>query len=117
MKNKVTLLLAALVVVASVVAYYLLDEAVIQAVRVVIVIAGVIVGGLIAMQCEAGRSAWAFAKGANVERQKVVWPTRREAMLVTLMVMVLVIIIGLFIALVDKLLFETIYNFILGVSG
>ena len=58
----------------------------------------------------------ANAQGANVERQKVVWPNRREAMMVTLMVIILVIIIGLFIALVDKILFETIYNLILGVK-
>ena len=57
------------------------------------------------------------ARGANIERQKVVWPTRREAMMVTIMVIILVIIIGLFIALVDKVLFETIYNFVLGVKG
>ena len=115
MKNKMTMLAAALVIVASIVAYYYFSD-LLQAGRVGIVIAGMIAGGLIAMTCETGKSAWAFAKGANVERQKVVWPTRKEAMMVTIMVLILVIIIGLFIALVDKVLFETIYSLILGVN-
>jgi len=113
--NKLTISIALLIVVASIFAYYYFDD-VIQVARVLIVIAGVILAGFVALQCDAGKEAWVFAKGANVERQKVVWPTRKEAMMVTVMVMILVIIIGLFIALVDKLLFETIYNFILGVS-
>jgi preprotein translocase subunit SecE len=71
---------------------------------------------VIGYTCDAGKSAWVFAKGANIERQKVVWPNRREAAMVTMMVIILVIIIGLFIALVDKILFETIYDFILGVN-
>ncbi len=115
MKDKLILFVAALVVAASVYLYYYLEE-LIQVARVGIVIAGMLVAAAIAYTSDAGKTAWAFAKGANVERQKVVWPNRREAMMVTLMVIILVIIIGLFIALVDKILFETIYNLILGVS-
>ncbi len=109
-----TLIAATLVVIAAVFLYYYFAD-VIQVGRVGIVLLGVAIAVFIAYQSETGRAAWVFAKGANVERQKVVWPGRREAMMVTLMVIILVIVIGLFIALVDKLLFETIYNLILGV--
>lgn len=115
MKDKLTLIVAGLVVAASIYLYYQMED-LIQVARVGIVIAGMVAALGIAYTCDAGKAAWAFAKGANVERQKVVWPNRREAMMVTLMVIVLVIIIGLFIALVDKILFETIYNLILGVK-
>jgi preprotein translocase subunit SecE len=115
LKDKLTLIVAALVVVASIYLYYYFED-LIQVGRVGIVLAGVVAALFVAYTCDAGKAAWAFARGANIERQKVVWPNRREAMMVTLMVIVLVIIIGLFIALVDKILFETIYNLILGVS-
>jgi preprotein translocase subunit SecE len=116
LKDKLTLIAATLVVAASVFFYYYFADLV-QVGRVGIVLVGVVIAFFVAYLSDTGKSAWVFAKGANVERQKVVWPTRREAMMVTLMVIVLVIIIGLFIALVDKILFETIYNLILGVSG
>ena len=116
MKDKLTLLVAVIVIVASVFLYYYLEDQ-IQAVRVGIVLAAVIVAGLIAYSCDTGKAAWQFAKGANIERQKVVWPNRREAMMVTIMVFILVIIIGAFIALVDWALFGVIYDFILGVSN
>ena len=100
---------------ASVFLYYYFED-LIQVARVGIVLAGMVAALAVAYTSDAGKTAWAFARGANIERQKVVWPNRREAMMVTLMVIILVILIGLFIALVDKLLFETIYNLILGVS-
>ena len=115
MKDKLTLIFAALVVAASVVLYYVLENQ-IQVVRVGVVLAGVGLAIFVAYMSDTGKAAWVFAKGANIERQKVVWPNRREAAMVTLMVIILVIVIGLFIALVDKILFETIYDFILGVS-
>ena len=115
MKDKLILIVAALIVAASIYLYYYFED-LLQVGRVGVVLAGMVVAALVAYTSEAGKAAWAFARGANIERQKVVWPNRREAMMVTLMVIILVIIIGLFIALVDKLLFETIYNLILGVS-
>jgi len=115
LKDKLTLIVAALVVAVSIFLYYFLDDQ-IQVVRVGVVLLGVVGGLFVAYTSDTGKGAWAFAKGANVERQKVVWPSRREAAMVTLMVIILVIVIGLFIALVDKILFETIYDFILGVN-
>ena len=115
MKDKITLIIAALVVAASVFLYYYFPD-LIQVGRVGIVLLGVVIALFIAYQSDIGKSAWVFAKGANVERQKVVWPTRREAMVVTGLVFLLVIIIGAAIALVDKALFEIIYNLILGVK-
>ena len=115
MKNRLTLIAAALIIAASVFLYYYFAD-LLQVGRVGIVLVGVILAGLVGYSSEAGKTAWVFAKGANVERQKVVWPTRREAMMVTIMVFILVILIGIFIAIIDAIMFEVIYDFILGVS-
>ena len=66
---------------------------------------------------QTGQSSWAFIKGANIERQKVVWPTRREAMQVTLMVIVLTIILGLLMWIFDSFAVLGIYDLILGVGS
>lgn len=88
-----------------------------QVARVAVVLAGVVVAGLIAATSESGKSAMVFARGANIERQKVVWPGRREAMQVTGLVILMVIIFGLFLWLLDSLSFYAIYNLFLGVRG
>ncbi|CAJ2377099.1 MAG: preprotein translocase subunit SecE [Gammaproteobacteria bacterium] len=87
-----------------------------QVARVGVVLGGVVVAALIALTTEAGRSAVLFAKGANIERQKMVWPSRREAMQVTGVVVLMVIAFGLYLWLLDSLSFFGIYDLILGVS-
>jgi len=61
--NKLTISIALLIIVASIFAYYYFDD-VIQVGRVLMVIAGVVLAGFVASQCEAGKEAWVFAKGA-----------------------------------------------------
>lgn len=70
-------------------------------VRVLITIGGVILGALIAATTIKGRNFYSFMKSANIERQKIVWPTRNETLQTTMVVIVVIIIIGLFLSLVD----------------
>ncbi len=88
-----------------------------QLARVGIVVVSVAVAVGLVLTTEMGQSAWSFIKGANVERQKVVWPARQEAMQVTLFVIILVIIIGLVMWAFDALSFYVIYDVFLGVRG
>ena len=88
-----------------------------QVARVGAVIVGVVAAGFVAMTTEAGRAAMVFAKGANIERQKMVWPARREAMQVTGLVLVMVILFGLYLWLLDSLSFYGIYDLLLGLKG
>lgn len=88
-----------------------------QVARVGTMIAGVVVAWFVAMTTEAGRAAVVFAKGANIERQKMVWPGRREAMQVTGLVIVMVILFGLYLWLLDSLSFYGIYDMLLGLKG
>ena len=87
-----------------------------QVARVGTVIVGVVAAGFVAMTTEAGRAAMVFAKGANIERQKMVWPARREAMQVTGLVLVMVILFGLYLWLLDSLSFYGIYDLLLGLK-
>lgn len=116
MIDKIKLLAAILIIIASIFAYYQMDG-VMQLARIGVVLVGVIAGAGLMLTTETGHSTLSFVKGANVERQKVVWPTRREAMQVTLMVIVLTIILGLMMWMFDSLSFYAIYDLILRVRG
>ncbi|NKB75521.1 MAG: preprotein translocase subunit SecE [Gammaproteobacteria bacterium] len=116
MIDKIKLVAAILIIVVSIFAYYRFAD-VMQLARIGIIIAGVAAGAGVMLTTATGQSAFAFIKGANVERQKVVWPTRREAMQVTIMVIVLTIILGLLMWLFDSLSFYGIYDLVLRVRG
>ena len=115
MVDRIKLLAAILIVCLSIFAYYYFSDFM-QLARVGVVIAGLVVGGVLILTTATGQSSWAFIKGADLERRKVVWPTRREAMQVTLLVVVLTIILGLMMWAFDSLSFIAIYDLILGVS-
>ena len=114
--DKIKLILAGALIVVAVAAYYQFGDWV-QPVRVGMVAGGVVIAVLITLTTAIGRSALAFAKGANLERQKMVWPPRREAMQVTGLVLVMVILFGLYLWLLDSLSFYGIYNLVLGLKG
>ncbi len=114
--DKVKIIVAVLIVVATVVVYYQFSE-LLQLARVGIIIVGTVLAVGLILTTEMGQSSWSFIKGANVERQKVVWPSRQEAMQVTLFVIILVIIIGLVMWAFDALSFYTIYDVILRVRS
>ncbi|MCP4701814.1 MAG: preprotein translocase subunit SecE [Gammaproteobacteria bacterium] len=58
----------------------------------------------IASRTEKGRGAWGFTRDAQLEVRKVVWPTRRETMQVTGIVLVMVMVMALMIWAVDGIL-------------
>ena len=54
-----------------------------------------------AAQTNPGRGAWSFAKEARIELRKVVWPTRKETIQMTLVVILMVVLVAAFLGLVD----------------
>ena len=105
-----------LIVVAGIaVFYYLQDQSVLL--RAGIVIVSVIAGLAVALFSTPGQEAWEFAKGSRLEVRKVVWPTRRETIQATIVVMVMVVIVGLYLWLLDTVLFWVVYGLVLGTSG
>jgi preprotein translocase subunit SecE len=101
--DRIKLALASAVAIAGIAVFYMLGEKP-AVVRVAAVLAGFAVGAAIAVTTELGRAGLEFAKEARVELRKVVWPTRKETVQVTLTVIVMVIVVALFLWLVDWLL-------------
>jgi len=69
--------------------------------RVLVVLGAAALAVLVALQTAIGRAAWEFAKVSRQELRKVVWPTRKETMQVTLVVFGLVVLVALFLWVVD----------------
>lgn len=98
--DKLKLYLAAMVLGASVVAFYYLEQQSIF-VQIAAVIGGIIVAVVISMQSAQGQAAWAFARDARTELRKVVWPTSKETVQTTAIVMVIVALIAVFLWFID----------------
>ena len=113
MIDKVKLAAAVLIVVLGLAGFYYFDE---QSVllRAGMVIVAVIAGLAVALLSAPAQAAWEFAKGARLELRKVVWPTRRETVQGTGMVLLMVILIGIYLWIMDTLLFWVIYDLVLG---
>ena len=112
--DKLKLVLAGLIVVAGIAVYYYFDQW-LQLARVGVVIAVVILALVVAGTSQAGRSFLSFASKAKSEGGKVVWPERKEATSITIYVLIMAFIIGVFIYLVDLGLYKVVYQMILGV--
>ena len=116
MLDKLKLIAAALIVVAAVAVFYVFGGSS-ALLRTGIVIVSVIVGAGVALTSEPGRNAWQFTVGMRAEVRKVVWPSRRETIQSTMVVIALVILIGLYLWLLDMLSLWTVYDLILGIKG
>lgn len=113
MIDKIKLIAAALIVVAGVAAFYYFGDLSVL-LRAGIVVASVIAALAIALTSAPGQAAWEFAKDARTEVRKVVWPTRRETVQATLVVLLMVVLVGLYLWLLDTTLFWVVYDLILG---
>jgi len=94
MADKIKLLIAVLVLAGAFVAFYAFGELALVF-RVLGLLVAVAVAGFIAAKTEMGGSAVAFTRGAVVEVRKVVWPTRKETVQTTMMVMAMVVVVGI----------------------
>ena len=101
--DSIKLIAAAAVVVAGIVAYYKLADAH-ALIRTGAMLGSVIVALGIALTSAPGQSAWGFFQATSREVKKVVWPTNRETAQSTMAVVVIVLILGVYIAIVDGVL-------------
>lgn len=101
--DKFLLTISMLPIAAAIGGYYYFDDQP-QWMRVVVLLAAVGISGLIALQTELGKVAWAFRRDAIIEVRKVVWPTRKETAQTTLVVLIVVIIMALLLWVLDMFL-------------
>jgi preprotein translocase subunit SecE len=111
--DKLKILLAACAVIAGVVGFYFLSDKS-TAMRAGVLVAGLIVAIGFAWTSTSGREFVGFAKESVRETKKVVWPTRKEAMQITAVVFVFVLVMAIFLWGTDKLLEFVLYDLILG---
>ena len=103
MADKIKLLLAVLLVIAGVAGYYFFADAP-MIVRVLSVLVGVVLGGVVAGMSQTGKRFFAFAGEARDEAKKVVWPTRKETIQMTGVVILFVVVMALILWAVDSTL-------------
>jgi preprotein translocase subunit SecE len=111
MADKLKLAIAIALLIAGFVAYYLLASQP-AFLRIISVLAGIALAMGVAWFTEPGKQFLVFAQDSVGEAKKVVWPTRKETIQTTGIVMVLVVIMALFLWMVDSLLVYLIESFI-----
>jgi preprotein translocase subunit SecE len=101
--DKFLLTVSVLPIAAAIGGFYYFDDQA-QWIRVIALLVAVGISVLIALQTAVGQAAWAFRREAIIEVRKVVWPTRKETVQTTMIVLVVVIIMSLLLWALDSLL-------------
>ncbi len=111
--DKAKLVGALFLVIASIAAFYLLSKqgAVVQWGALVV---GLVAASMTFLVSEQGKQLLGFSKDSWKEVKKVVWPTRKETLQMTLYVFAFVVVMALFLWLTDKTLEWVLYDLILG---
>jgi len=103
MGDKIKLALAMAIVAVAIGGFYVYaDQSLLL--RVIALLVAVTVAAFIAVQTETGAGALAYSRGSLVEIRKVVWPTRKETVQTTMMVMAMVLLVGIILWVFDMLL-------------
>ena len=115
MADKLKLLAAVLVLAAAVVALYWFSNAPLVA-RVGIGIAGVVAAVAIGWTSDPGKRFYIYFQEAIVETKKVVWPSRKETVQTTGVVIAFVVVMGLILWFADFILARAV-NFLVKREG
>ena len=111
--DKAKIGLAVALLVAALAGFYLLSKQG-PIVQWLTLVAGLIAAVVVFALSEPGKQLLAFGRDAVREVKKVVWPTRKEAVQMTLYVFGFVVVMALFLWLTDKTLEWLLYDLILG---
>lgn len=115
MADKIKLLVAFLLVVAGIAGFYYLSDSA-PVIRLISVLAGVALATVVAYTSEPGKRFFAFGKDSVAEAKRVVWPTRKETLQTTGIVILFTITMALFLWAVDAGLMVTV-NKLMGRGG
>jgi preprotein translocase subunit SecE len=110
--DKAKLAAAALLVIGAVAAYYLIKQA--DWIRWGALIVLLLAAAGTFLTAEMGKQLMALGRDAWRETQKVVWPSRKEAIQMTGYVFAFVVVMALFLWLTDKTLEWVLYDLVLG---
>jgi preprotein translocase subunit SecE len=111
--DKAKLGAAIALVIAAVVGFYLLGKQG-QIAQWGALVAGLVAAAVVFITSESGKEFVAFGRDSWKEVRKVVWPTRKEAIQMTMYVIGFCAVMALFLWLTDKTLEWVFYDLILG---
>ena len=104
MADKIKLAVAFLMVALGIAGFYLLSDSP-TVVRVLSVLGGLGLAAVVAYLTVPGKAFYAFSQESVAEARKVVWPTRKETVQMTGIVILFVLVMAIFLWLVDSGLF------------
>ncbi|RMH17368.1 MAG: preprotein translocase subunit SecE [Gammaproteobacteria bacterium] len=107
MVEKIKWLIAIAVLVLSIVGFYYFESQSMLA-RVGGLLGGTIVFVVLALLTEKGRAFKGFVGETRAEFRKIVWPTRRETLQTTGIVIVLVFVVAVFLWLLDTIILNVV---------
>ncbi|MCI5850833.1 MAG: preprotein translocase subunit SecE [Sutterellaceae bacterium] len=111
-KDYLLVTIAAVIAIAGVLAFvFLSDQAL--GIRLGCLFGGIIVGGAVAWFSPSGKAFIAYGRDSYDELRLVVWPTRRETLTSTGLVMAFVVIIAAFLFVMDKIIEWGLYDVLL----
>ncbi len=113
--DKIKLVLASLVAVATV-GLFMYMEAAPLVMKLLAMLAGFSIAMGVAWTSEPGKRFFAYTQDSVAETRKVVWPTKKETLQTTGLVVLFVLVMAVFLWLVDSLL-VVIVRFLLGTGG
>jgi preprotein translocase subunit SecE len=111
--DKAKLGAAVALVIAALVGFYLLGKQG-QIAQWGALVAGLVAAAVVFITSESGKEFVAFGRDSWKEVRKVVWPTRKEAIQMTMYVIGFCAVMALFLWLTDKTLEWVFYDLILG---
>jgi preprotein translocase subunit SecE len=111
--DKAKLGAAIALVIGALAGYYLLAKQG-QVAQWGVLLAGLVAAFVVFMTSEVGKEFVAFGRDSWKEVKKVVWPSRKEAVQMTLYVLAFSVVMALFLWLTDKTLEWVFYDLILG---
>jgi preprotein translocase subunit SecE len=94
-KDTALLTLSIVAILGGIAAFYWFEDQAL-AIRIALVVAGLLVGTGLAWISWYGREFWQFALASRIELRKVVWPDREETVKTTYVVFIFAIVMGLF---------------------
>ncbi len=112
MTDKLKIVFSFLLFVAGIVGYYLLGNEVLV-LRILVILIGLGCAGIVFWKTAPGEKTFGFINESIIEAKRVVWPTRKETIQMTITVFILVAVMAVFLALVD-ISFTYIINWLLG---
>ena len=112
MTDKLKIVFSFLLFVAGIVGFYLLSDQVLV-LRILVILIGLALAGAEVWKTALGQKTFGFINESIVEAKRVVWPTRKETIQMTITVFILVAVMAVFLGLVD-ITFSYMINWLLG---